>query len=256
MKVFYDGRNFHGSQVQPDDRTVEGELFRALAELRVGAVRFQAAGRTDSGVSALGNVFAISTKERLRVRELNAHLPLDIRVLAATIVHGDFKPRKEALERIYKYFLPARGLDVKAMRRAAKMFEGEKNFHNFSKASERSPLRKLNSIRLEKMGDFLVLTCAGESFLWQMVRRIANALRMIGAGELAERDLQRHFESSSVAKVPPAPPEGLILWDVRYAFSFKLDEYTLKDLLEGLIARRRALSRESVIIDAIAKELR
>ncbi len=255
LKVYYDGRGFYGSQVQPNRRTVGGELLKALKGIASKVEGFQAAGRTDRGVSALGNVYAMSVDIQLKARMLNSRLPNDIRVLAAKTVHEDFKPRKEALERVYKYFLSAEGLDVREMKRAAKLMQGERSFHNFSKTSDRAPVRRLNRVEIEKKDAFLVLTFSGDSFLWQMVRRLANALRTVGAGELSMAQLLRYFEPDFQGKMPPAPAENLLLWDVRYPFDFEGDEYSRRRLIEGLVARKDELVRDRALLSALLEEL-
>ncbi len=255
LKVFYDGRNFYGSQVQPNKRTVEGELLKALIAMGTRPERFQAAGRTDRGVSALGNVYSVSTEIPLRARALNSRLPHDIRVLATERVHEDFKPRKEALERVYKYFLSAEGLDKDAMRRSAKLMEGERSFHNFCKVSDRSTVRRLNRLEIEDKGAFLVLTFSGDSFLWQMARRLANALRMVGTGELSTEQLQRYFKPDFQGAIPPAPAENLVLWDVRYGFDFEADEYSRRRFIESLDAWKNELLRDHALVDAVLEKL-
>jgi tRNA pseudouridine38-40 synthase len=255
LKVYYDGRNFHGSQVQPDKRTVEGELIRALQIVSTKVEDFMAAGRTDRGVSSLGNVYAVTTDTHLRARALNSYLPSDVRVLSVREVHDGFKPRREAIERVYKYFLCAGGLNVKLMRRAAKLFEGKKSFHGFCKMSGGSSIRRIRRVDLEERGDFLVITYAGDSFLWQMARRITSALRMVGIGELTLGELRRYFEPGNKGKFPPAPPENLVLWNVRYAFDFKPDEYTLIRLMEEMEARMRNLRNNLLIGEEMLKAL-
>ena len=109
IKVCYEGRGFSGSQRQPALRTVEGEFLSALDGLKINYTDFKAAGRTDRGVSALGNVFALTTESGLiSPRIINSELPLDIRVLAVKTVVSGFNPRF-AVERVYKYFLPDGG---------------------------------------------------------------------------------------------------------------------------------------------------
>jgi len=234
LKVYYNGRNFYGSQVQPDKRTVEGDLLKAFSALGAKVEGFQGAGRTDRGVSALGNVYAVTTDINLKARALNSHLSRDVRVLSVKAVHDDFKARKEAIERVYKYFLPADGLDIKAMQRASKLFEGEKSFHNFCKTSPRPTTRNLKKIAIEKKDDFLVLSFVGDSFLWEMARRITNALKMVGSGEINADDLKKYFEPDKRAKLPPAPPEGLVLWKVMYDFEFEPEEYSIIRLKRAL----------------------
>ncbi len=231
MKVFYDGKNFYGSQVQPNRRTVEGELIKALAVFGKPVENFMGAGRTDRGVSALGNVYAVTTEAPLKPRAINNHLPPDIRVLAVKEVGHDFKPRKEAIEREYKYYLLKGDLDVGAMDRASEGFEGDKCFHNFCKTSDRSTTRKLSRVGIRESDGFLVISYVGGSFLWQMARRITTALIMIGKGEIEIDDLQRYFDPKFKEKMPPAPPGSLVLWDVRYPFELEPEDYSMKKII-------------------------
>jgi tRNA pseudouridine38-40 synthase len=230
LKIFYRGEGFSGSQRQPDERTVEGEFINALDSLRIDFSDFKAAGRTDRGVSALGNVFALTTdSELISPRIINSELPGDIRVLAAQRVATAFNPR-HALERVYKYFLADVGYDTGEMKRAAMEFVGEKSFHNFSQADDRNTIRKIKKIDIEKQGDVIVLTISGESFLWQMVRRMTTALKMAGRGEISATDLRELLNIETEKNIPPSAPENLVLWDVRYDFEFDYEDYSRKRL--------------------------
>ena len=147
IKVFYDGRAFHGSQIQTNVRTVEGDFLTALSKLNIDFDDFTAAGRTDKGVSAICNVFSLTTdSDLIKPRILNAHLPSDIRVLGVKKVDDSFSPRKEAKERIYKYFLSDENYDLENIRKAAGFFVGEHSFHNFAILDDKNPIRRLNNI--------------------------------------------------------------------------------------------------------------
>ncbi|RMF91806.1 MAG: tRNA pseudouridine(38-40) synthase TruA [Methanobacteriota archaeon] len=234
LKVCYNGRGFSGSQRQPGERTVEGEFLSALHRLGLSFTEFKAAGRTDRGVSALGNVFALTTdSERIKPRMVNAALPRDIKVTAAQRVGDDFNPR-HARERIYRYFLFDEGYDLAKMRRAAALFKGERSFHNFSSSDYRNPLRRINRVEIHKKDDVIVMEVSGESFLWQMIRRMATALKMAGTGEATPQDVERLLDPDYKKKIPPSDPENLILWDVKYDFNFEDEEYTKKRLIGEL----------------------
>ncbi len=241
LRVFYDGRDFYGSQRQPDKRTVEDELLRAFSKLEASVEGFQAAGRTDRGVSALGNVYAVTTGYKLKARALNFHLPGDIKVLAVRRVHDDFKARKEALERTYKYFLPNEGYAVDSMMEAADLLTGKNSYHNFSAADNRRPVKRLKEIDIHLKKGFLVITFRGDSFLWQMVRRLATALAGVGRGELTLEDIEKYLDPKVIDKVPPMPAENLVLWNVGYAFEFEPEDYSLKRLREELETRIKGL---------------
>lgn len=254
LKVYYDGRGFSGSQRQPEKRTVEGEFLAALEKLGIDHRGFKTAGRTDRRVSALGNVFALSTYSRLiKPRILNSELPRDIKVLAAQEVGEGFNPR-HARERIYRYFLLNEGYDLVKMKKAAGMFIGQRSFHNFSSTDYRSPIRKINYIDIEKKGEALVLTFSGESFLWQMVRRMVTALKMASKGELSPHDLEVYLAPDYRKKVPPSNAENLVLWDVKYDFKFKYEEYSKKRLVKELEKTLIGFKTKAAVCSEVLKE--
>ncbi len=253
LKVYYDGRGFYGSQVQREGRTVEGELLAALKAYRANPVGFSAAGRTDRGVSALGNVFAATVDRELKVRAINAILPRDMAVIGVREVPEDFHPRYGALGRVYKYFLPYQGHDMKAMRSAARLLEGEHSFQNFAAMDGRNPVRRLDDITMRRVGSSVILTFRGRSFLRQMVRRLVTALAMCGRGELTEAALRRYVRDEVSRKLPPAEPDGLILWEVKYPFQFETDGYTMARLMERLLAKRRLLEQEALLYREILR---
>jgi len=256
LKIYYDGRNFSGSQIQPDQRTVEGELLNAFKKLGAKIEKFQSAGRTDKGVSAFGNVFAVATDFKLEARALNSFLPGDVRVLAVKEVQEDFNPRYEAKERVYRYFLFDDGYDIKKIRSAAKFFEGEHSFHNFCILEGRSPVRKIKKIMVKKQGDFLVLTFYGESFLWQMVRRIITALKMAGRSEISAEELKKYFEPACKNKFKPSEPEPLILWNVKYNFGFRHEDYSFRKFQKEILERQRELKTKTAMGEEVLRNLK
>lgn len=220
LKVIYDGRGFAGSQIQPKQRTVEGEILKALEKVGARAENFRRACRTDRGVSAAGNVFAVTTDMALDASELNSCLPEDICILDIKRVSEDFNPR-HAKRKVYKYFLLNDGYSIDAMRRAAGVLRGEHSFHNFCRLENgKNPVRKLSNIEIVEDGAFLILSFEGESFLWQMVRRLVTALKKAGRGEISIEELKKYFEPACRNKFKPSEPEPLILWSVKYNFDF------------------------------------
>jgi tRNA pseudouridine38-40 synthase len=253
VELYYDGRNFYGSQVQPDKRTVEGELLKGLEKYGIRAGNFQRAARTDRGVSALGNVYAFDADSRVTPRALNSFLPRDIRALSIQEVPADFHPRFEAVMKVYKYFLYDEGYSLRKMQGAAEIFVGEHSFHNFSRIEgKKNPVRKLNRIEVNRRGDILILTFLGESFLWEMVRRMVSALKAAGKGGITRDELRKCFDPNLDKKFPPSPAAGLILWKVKYPFEFIREEYSRKQLVKSILrrvidAKTRAAMEEAVI---------
>jgi tRNA pseudouridine38-40 synthase len=237
LKVYYDGRNFFGSQRQPDKRTAEGEFLKSLEKLNIKASDFKSACRTDRGVSALGNVFALSSNSKIIPSALNSVLPDDIRILGARNASEKFNPRYAARGKTYKYFLYNEGYSLASMRKAAEVFIGEHSFHNFAKLEERNPMRKITDIEIKKAGEFIVLTITGESFLYQMVRRMATALKTAGDELLTPEEIKRLLRPDVDSQIYPLPPENLMLWKVDYPFEFEHDEYCVKRLKKEILKR-------------------
>ncbi len=254
VKVYYDGTAFYGSQRQPEKRTVEGELLRALSAF--GEVRnFKSAGRTDRGVSALGNVFAFDMERKPEPRAINARLSRDIRVLAIREVPADFHPRYDALHRTYRYFLYDEGFDLGAIKQACSILEGEHSFHNFTRAREKNYTRRLLRVTADRKGEVIVLTFKGESFLWEMVRRLTSAIAMVGKGELSVEALEEALHPEVERKFSAAPPEFLVLWHVAYEFEFEHEEYSTAQLVAQLRERFSSLYAQAALAKAMFEEL-
>jgi len=244
LKLAYIGTNFAGFQYQPDERTVEGELFRAFEFLGIDAKKanYKCAGRTDAGVHAFGQVVALNADPKeVLPRVINSHLPDDVVVWAWAKVRDDFNPRY-ATSREYTYVLYSRGYDISPMRKAAKLLLGTHDFTNFTKkfGEGKSCVRTIYDIELRINGDFLIFEVEGNAFTWNMVRCIVSALQAVGSRhrsvEWFEEMLnpEKHKE-----RIEPAPANGLILKDIKYGFDFEVDDYawrTLQIKLENLIA--------------------
>ncbi|MFA4640144.1 tRNA pseudouridine(38-40) synthase TruA [Pyrococcus kukulkanii] len=244
LKIAYDGTRFHGFQRQPNVRTVEGEIIKALNDAGIEFTDFKSASRTDRGVSALGNVVALTTDDEriLNPMVLNGRLE-DIWVLSAVKVPQDFHPRFWAKSKVYRYYLPSWGLDVEKVKECSKLFLGVHDFSAFARVDGRDTIRSIDRIEVWESGPILVVEVEAKSFLWEMVRRIVKALELCGSGKLGSQDikemLQGTYERSR--KVPPAPPEGLLLVEVKYeAITFPLDERSLKKFRKEVEERAKA----------------
>ena len=239
LKVAYIGTDFHGFQRQPNFKTVEGELIAALKEANaidnLKDSGYAIAGRTDRGVHALGNVVSFRTQEEILINRINDFLPRSIRILAKAGVRFGFKPRF-AKSRHYKYIIAnGSNLNLNKIDEASKILQGTHDFSNFSKRSERNPIRTIDSIKISKNDDLLIIDVIGESFLWNMVRKIATTLYLVGNNELSINELQSFFNPSTCAAIAPMPPEGLILVDTIYeGIVFKYDEYAKSKFLSAI----------------------
>jgi tRNA pseudouridine38-40 synthase len=235
----YDGTEFVGWQVQPNGRSVQAVVEGALAELLGEPVKVAAAGRTDSGVHALGQVVGFSTSRALPVKAyavgLNGHLPADVAVVAAEEVPEAFDPRRWSLGKRYRYSINNRRgrsplrrrthwevfapLDVEAMRAGARALVGRHDFSAFraSDCQARHPVREVRAVTIAgEAGGALEVEVEGTAFLKHMVRNIVGTLVEVGKGKqsvewvaevLASRDRTRAGQT--------APAHGLCLVEVR-----------------------------------------
>ncbi|AHL21942.1 tRNA pseudouridine(38-40) synthase TruA [Thermococcus nautili] len=262
LRVAYDGTAFYGFQRQPGVRTVEGELIRVLTKLKIiespEENDFKGASRTDRGVSAFFNVVSFVPGERsdlARPEVLNHHLR-DVWVLGVAEVPADFHPRFWATSKTYRYYLVDEGFDLEKIRECAKLFEGTHDFSAFAKLEPgRDPIREITRISIVPRHGYYVVEITGKSFLWEMVRRIVNALRFCGLGLLEQEDVRAMLAGTYRKKVPPAPPENLVLWHIEYpGVDFKTDEKGLAKAKRDLFERySRALTRAALFGDCLVE---
>ena len=235
----YDGTNFAGWQQQARGRTVEAELKRALREITGGDRAVYAAGRTDAGAHAKGQVVSFRYEGRIAPRRLvaalNARLPQDVAVLSAETAPEDFHARFSARWRRYRYrYLdraarPAlergrcwhvRGpLDVEAMSAAARLLVGKHDWTSFCSASEpeRDRVREMRSAEVARRGEFVDLELVAEGFLRGLVRSIAGALADVGRGERPPEWVGKVLQARDRRQAPrTAPAGGLTLMEVIY----------------------------------------
>lgn len=219
LRISYPGRRFSGSQQQPDTRTVEGVLIDTC--LRLGlfedfrSAGFVSAGRTDAGVSARRQVVAFTTPYPERaVSSLNRMLPFDCQATGWAEVPDDFNPRYQAKSRTYRYLFPEEGLDLHQMEVAASCFVGLHDFRRIARVEVgRDPMRRILSAWIFREEDLIIFEVSGESFLWNMVRGMATLLFATGAGVIPPERISTLLTEEG-NRIPAAPPDPLILWDV------------------------------------------
>jgi tRNA pseudouridine38-40 synthase len=230
-RVEYDGTDFAGFQVQPGVRTVQGELEAALATISGGSrVVVVAAGRTDAGVHALGQVIAFTVPKGRPATELaralNALLPEDVAIREVRRVPAGFNPRYAARYREYRYTVwngprsPLRErfalgvrdpIDIAAMERAGSILVGRHDFSSFG-AWHRQPVRTVHSVRVRRTGSLVTIDIVADAFLRQMVRRIVAALLEVGHGGTTQEAVAEALASRRPAfNGATAPAKGLCL---------------------------------------------
>ena len=252
LSIAYDGTDFHGWQIQANKPTIQGEIVGVLRRLTQENVVVHAAGRTDAGVHALGQVGSFRTQSHLSAQEfqraLNALLPPTIRIATAEEVGPDFNARWSAQGKTYGYRL-YRGkvvppmvwryvlhypfpLDEDAMRAAAARFVGKHAFASFAASTgseeddkERSTEREIFSTELVRTADDeeLVFTVRGRSFLRYMVRKMVGTLLDVGRGKLTPADIDRLYELRDRSKSgPTVPSQGLVMVEVQHEEAWRL----------------------------------
>jgi len=242
LVVEYDGTRYAGFQLQANAPTIQGELEQAIAQLTLTPARVQAAGRTDCGVHAQGQVVVFSTSSLLPcetlVRGLDHFLPADIAVRAAYDVPATFDPRRNACSRVYWYTLLNRAsrsplreryahrvaerLDDQAMRIALQWLEGQHDFASLSGPVSlgKSTIRHVYATRLWREADLVRFEVEANAFLPHQMRRIGGLLVAVGTGRLplegARTVMDGHRDSWPQEKVATLPPQGLCLMQVNY----------------------------------------
>ena len=237
--VSYDGTLFVGSQVQPNGRTVQEELERATVRLFGDRKRVELAGRTDSGVHAIGQVAAFNAETRLDAatvgRALNAHLPEDVAVHDVMVVPEGFDPRRWARKRRYRYTIWNDRIRAPLLRRSAWHIEsplslpamdeacgalaGMQDFIACSGPLEpgRTSVRTVFEAGWDREGGLLLFDIAADAFLPHMVRRLAGALVRVGMGSLKPEEFARLLRRAEPGSMgPTAPAHGLCLQSVEY----------------------------------------
>jgi tRNA pseudouridine38-40 synthase len=239
LTLEYDGTEFVGWQRQPNGRSVQAVLEAALAELLGAPVAAAAAGRTDAGVHALGQVVAFDAPRALPakayVRGLSSLLPADVSVVAAEEVPEDFDPRRWATGKRYRYLIsrrPGRApllrrrhwevfapLDVEAMRAAATALLGTHDFTSFRAADCEAPhpRRTLRELELHEEGEVLRIEVEGTAFLRHMVRNVVGSLVEVGRGKRPPGWVAEVLAAKDRTLAgPTAPAHGLTLVEVTY----------------------------------------
>ena len=240
LLVEYDGRPYCGYQAQAELPSVQASIERAVQAFCGETLRLQAAGRTDTGVHASGQVLHVDLVKDWpaeTVRDaLNAHLrPEPIAILEASLAEPDFHARFSATGRRYLYRIlnrrapPAldqgrvwhvqKTLDAEAMQAAALCLIGKHDFTTFRdlRCQANSPVRTLDEATVSREGGEVRLEFAARSFLHRQVRSMVGSLAEVGAGRWTAQDFQAAFEARDrKACGPVAPADGLYLTRVDY----------------------------------------
>ena len=240
LTVEYDGSGYNGFQAQTDQPTVQGAIEAAVTAFSGQSVRIAAAGRTDTGVHATGQVVHVDLDKdwpaTTVMNALNAHLVREaVSVLDCAVAERDWHARFSATGRRYLYRIlnrpgrPAldrgrvwhvkRTLDVEAMIAAAQVLVGQHDFTTFRDMAcqSASPVKTLDIARVERSGEEVRLVFEARSFLHRQVRSMTGTLVEVGLGRWSPDDVRTALEARDRAACGPvAPSDGLYLTGVDY----------------------------------------
>lgn len=241
--IEYHGGPYAGWQAQDGQPTVQGAIEAAIKKFCQQDIRIHAAGRTDTGVHARGQVAHFDLDYGTRkltgfdlAKAINAHLkPQPVVVLSAEEADPDFHARFMAKNKLYRYRILNRSmplgidqgrawhvwkpLDERAMHDAAQLLLGQHDFTTFrdSECQAKTPVRTLDRLDITRDGDNVYMEAEARSFLHHQVRNMIGTLAMVGEGKWTKADLKTAFEARDRTKGGiTAPPDGLTLVRIDY----------------------------------------
>jgi len=240
IKIEYEGTPFVGWQFQKNGQSIQEVLQKAIFNFSTEKVIVTGAGRTDSGVHALGQVAHFDLKKKIKKKNLLPAINQNIgnkpiTILKINKVNKKFHSRYDAKKRTYQYLIINRQsplalqknkawhirkkLDIKIMKKGAKLLLGTHDFSTYRAAScgAKSPIRTMENILIKKNRDKITLQITSRSFLQLQVRSMVGCLKYLGDGKWNLEDFKNAFYSKSRIKcAPPAPACGLYLKKISY----------------------------------------
>ncbi|MFC4323806.1 tRNA pseudouridine(38-40) synthase TruA [Litchfieldia salsa] len=237
--ISYDGTNFHGYQIQPNQRSVQETLEATLTHMHKKPVLVVGSGRTDAKVHAVGQVIHFDTSLNIPVlkweKALNALLPTDIVVQRVEEVSNEFHARFDVIKKEYRYKVsrtPGRDvfkrhysyhypypLDLLKIQEAMNLLIGTHDFTSFcsAKTEVKDKIRTLYHVELIEKDDELIFRFVGNGFLYNMVRILVGTLLEVGQGKTQPQEIQTILEKQDrTLSGKTAPGHGLYLWKVSY----------------------------------------
>ena len=241
IKIEYDGTKFVGWQYQKNGTSIQERIEKALKKVFNYKVRISGAGRTDKGVHAFGQFAHFSGKKKIEdknkfLNSVNFFLRKNlISIIMVQEKTEKFHARYCAKERIYEYQIINRQgslaidkhkswhvkkkIDVNILKKAAKILEGTHDFSTFRAAScsAKSPIKKMNSVKIKKKKDKIFIRFNSRSFLQNQVRSMVGCLKYLSTGKWNFTQFKQAFKSKKRIKcAPPAPACGLYLFNIKY----------------------------------------
>ncbi len=234
MTIEYNGEKYSGWQIQPNKKTIQGEIEHAIEVATKTKTNVIASGRTDAGVNALGQVAHFDIDKKIDTQKLayslNGILDNDIKILniEESDIHARFSAKRKTY--LYKMYLsnidrPLKfkslrideNIDIDKMKNCAKLLVGKHDFKNFcaSNSGAETTTRRIYSCKFKKTGCDLEFFVTGNGFLYKMVRNIVGLLLQVGQGKINEKEFEEYAFGDKKMKWT-APSQNLYLLDVKY----------------------------------------
>jgi tRNA pseudouridine38-40 synthase len=239
LTIQYDGTDYSGWQTQANSRSIQGEIESALKNVLGSRAHVKGAGRTDAGAHALGQTANFKTRtampaDRLR-KAINSRLPHDIVIRKAEDIPERFDSQLDAVSKVYRYtifnsdfinpllaryaaLVPYK-LDMKTMKRAAKLFIGRHDFRSFQKTGSnvKTTRRSVKYLKIKKRGKVIEIDIEADGFLYNMFRTIVGTLVEVGRGKMPASQVKDILSAPDRRLAgPTAPANGLCLVRVKY----------------------------------------
>ena len=239
LDLCYDGTRYRGWQRLPGvDNTIQGKLEQTLSRILGEPIEISGSGRTDAGAHAAGQVANFHCESTMPCPEilsqLRRYLPEDIGVYSVRDTHDRFHARLNARRKTYRYriwnseapcvfqrkflYILPDVLDVEEMQAAAEYFLGEHDFSAFcaNKKMKKSTVRRVDTLRIIRQGEEIVMDVTGNGFLYNMVRIMVGTLIEVGRGERPVESIPTLFGAKREAAGHLVPAQGLCLMEVEY----------------------------------------
>ncbi len=237
--VAYDGTDYSGFQVQPEQTTIQGEIEAAIRRITGETVQIVGSGRTDAGVHAYGQVIHFDTASTIPVEKwrfvLDNQLPPAIVIRSVEAASSDFHARFDVKMKEYRYCIDnglvpdlfrhryadhhRHPLDEARMQDAASRLIGEHDFTSFCSAKTfvENKVRTIFDVQVKRDGQFVWIMCRGNGFLYNMVRIIAGTLCEVGEGKRQPEEITAMLAARDREQAgKTAPAKGLTMWEVFY----------------------------------------
>jgi tRNA pseudouridine38-40 synthase len=241
IKIEYDGTRFVGWQYQKNGNSIQEKVEKSLKKIFNYKVRINGAGRTDKGVHARGQFANFFIKKKIQdenkfLNSVNFFLRNNlISIMTVKKKNKGFHARYNAKERIYEYQIVNRQgsisidknkswhvkkkINVKILKKGAKLLEGTHDFSTYRSAScsAKSPIKKMNSVKIKKVDDKIFIIFRSRSFLQNQVRSMVGCLKYLSTGKWKLSNFKKVFKSKKrIECAPPAPACGLYLLNIKY----------------------------------------